>query len=199
MAVAETMLAHGRAARDGGDRYQAVVLVDAAVLAGGEGRCHLDDGPALPADTALRLACDAAVVAMSLGEGGEPLTVGRSTKTIPRAIRRALRVRDGGCRFPGCTQRRFVDGHHIVHWSKGGETSLANLVLLCRSHHRTVHEGGYGLRRRASGRLVFTTPDGAVLHQAPQTAPVESGRGGAQQPPPGGGHHLVHRGLPVGW
>jgi len=99
--------------------------------------------------------------------------VGRSTQAIPRAIRRALRVRDGGCRFPGCTQRRFVDGHHIVHWSKGGETSLANLVLLCRAHHRAVHEGGFGLRRRSTGTLVFTTPDGAVLHQAPATAPVE--------------------------
>lgn len=173
VAMAETMLAHGPAARDGGDRYQAVVLVDAAVLAGGQGRCHLDDGPALARDTALRVACDAAVVAMSLSGGGEPLDVGRSTRAIPHAIRRALRVRDGGCRFPGCAQRRFVDGHHVVHWSNGGETSLANLVLLCRFHHRAVHEGGYDVRRPATGELLFTAPNGEPLHRAPATEPVE--------------------------
>ncbi|MDQ3681205.1 MAG: HNH endonuclease, partial [Actinomycetota bacterium] len=89
-------------------------------------------------------------------------------QAIPPAIRRALRVRDGGCRFPGCTQRRFVDGHHIVHWSRGGETSLANLALLCRFHHRLVHEGGYGLRRNAAGTLVFTTPTGDIIPSAPE-------------------------------
>ncbi len=169
VAMAETMLAHGPASRDGGERYQAVVLVDADVLAGaGEGRCHIEDGPALTAETAARMTCDSAVVAMSLRSGGEPLNVGRSSQAIPPAIRRALRVRDGGCRFPGCTQRRFVDGHHIVHWSRGGETSLANLALLCRFHHRLVHEGGYGLRRNAAGTLVFTTPTGDIIPSAPE-------------------------------
>jgi len=169
VAMAETMLAHGPAARDGGERYQAVVLVDADVLdSAGEGRCHIEDGPALAAETATRMTCDAAVVAMSLRNGGEPLNVGRSTQAIPPAIRRALRVRDGGCRFPGCTQRRFVDGHHIVHWARGGETSLSNLCLLCRFHHRAVHEGGYGLRRSAGGTLVFTTPTGDVIPPAPE-------------------------------
>jgi hypothetical protein len=167
--MAETMLAHGPAARDGGERYQAVVLVDADVLGGaGEGRCHIEDGPALAAETAARMTCDSAVVAMSLRNGGEPLNVGRSTQAIPPAIRRALRVRDGGCRFPGCTQRRFVDGHDIVHWAHGGETSLSNLCLLCRFHHRAVHEGGYGLRRSAAGARVFTTPTGDVIPPAPQ-------------------------------
>ncbi len=169
VAMAETMLAHGPASRDGGERYQAVVLVDADVLAGaGEGRCHIEDGPALAAETATRMTCDSAVVAMSLRSGGEALNVGRSTQAIPPAIRRALRVRDGGCRFPGCTQRRFVDGHHIVHWSRGGETSLANLALLCRFHHRSVHEGGYGLRRTGVGTLVFTTPTGDIIPSAPE-------------------------------
>jgi hypothetical protein len=109
------------------------VHVDAQVLAaGGEGRCELDDGPALAAETARRLACDAAVVGIVEDELGTPLDVGRKTRSIPPAIRRALRARDGGCRFPGCTNRRFVDGHHIRHWAAGGETSLANLVLLYR-------------------------------------------------------------------
>lgn len=68
-------------------------------------------------------------------------------RAIPSAIGRALRIRDGGCRFPGCQNRRFVDGHHIRHWAEGGETSLANLVLLCRRHHRLVHEGGVEVAR----------------------------------------------------
>lgn len=168
VAMAETMLAHGPAARDGGDRYSAVVMVDAGVLAGGDGPCHIEDGPSLASHTAQRLVCDAGVVAMSLGDGGEPLNVGRRTQAIPPAIRRALRVRDGGCRFPGCTQRRFVDGHHIVHWAHGGETSLANLALLCRFHHRAVHEGGYGLVRTAAGELEFTMPAGNILPPAPE-------------------------------
>ena len=169
--MAETMLAHGPAARDGGERYQAVVLVDADVLAGaGDGRCHIDDGPGLAAETATRMTCDSAVVAMSLRGGGEPLNVGRSTQAIPPAIRRALRVRDGGCRFPGCTQRRFVDGHHIVHWAHGGETPLSNICLLCRAHHRAVHEGDYGLRRSTVGGLVFTTPAGDLIPPAPEQA-----------------------------
>jgi len=109
---------------------------------------------------------------MSLGDGGEPLNVGRATPTIPRHIRRALRKRDGGCRFPGCGQRRFVDGHHIVHWAKGGETSLANLCNLCKLHHRAVHEGGFGLRRASSGELVFTIPAGVELAAAPEVEPV---------------------------
>jgi len=72
-----------------------------------------------------------------------------------------------------CTQRRFVDGHHIVHWAHGGETSLSNLCLLCRFHHRAVHEGGYGLRRSTGGALVFTTPAGDVIPPAPeQESPV---------------------------
>jgi hypothetical protein len=63
-------------------------------------------------------------------------------------MQRALRARDRGCRFPGCDNRRFVDAHHVRHWAHGGETSLDNLILLCRRHHRAVHEGGY----RVDGR-----------------------------------------------
>jgi hypothetical protein len=70
-------------------------------------------------------------------------------------MRRALGARDGGCRFPGCTNTRFVDGHHIKHWADGGETSLDNLVLLCRHHHHLVHEGGFGCERSADGEIYF--------------------------------------------
>jgi hypothetical protein len=74
--------------------------------------------------------------------------VGRKTRARPPARRRALRARDRGCRFPGCENHRFVDAHHMRHWARGGETTLANLVLLCRRHHRLVHEGGYGIDER---------------------------------------------------
>ena len=73
---------------------------------------------------------------------------------------RALRSRDGGCRFPGCTRTRFTEGHHLKHWADGGETRLGNLVTLCRFHHRLVHEGGFGLRVTDDGVFVFTRPDG---------------------------------------
>ncbi|HSN70122.1 MAG TPA: HNH endonuclease, partial [Steroidobacteraceae bacterium] len=104
--------------------------------------------------------CDASVVRIIEDADGEPLDVGRKTRTIPPAIRRALHSRDKGCRFPGCTHTRFVDGHHIQHWSDGGETKLSNLVLLCRFHHRLVHEGGVDIERLDDGAFRFVHPDG---------------------------------------
>ena len=74
------------------------------------------------------------------------MSVGRKTRVVPAAIKRALWARDKGCRFPGCGRKRFVDAHHIEHWSAGGETSLANLMLLCTQHHALVHEGGFTYR-----------------------------------------------------
>ena len=91
---------------------------------------------------------------------GEPLDVGRKTRTIPPAIRRALNSRDGGCRFPGCTHQRYVDAHHIEHWADGGETKLSNLVTLCRLHHRLVHEGEILIETPPWGGWRFVHPDG---------------------------------------
>jgi Domain of unknown function (DUF222)/HNH endonuclease len=144
LALAEAALASG-GSRGGGERYQVVVHVDGDALADdGEGGCALDDGPAIAPETARRLACDASLVAMS-ERNGKTVRVGRKTRAIPPALRRALRARDRGCRFPGCENHRFVDAHHVRHWARGGETTLDNLVLLCRRHHRLVHEGGYGI------------------------------------------------------
>ncbi|HVE46071.1 MAG TPA: DUF222 domain-containing protein [Acidimicrobiales bacterium] len=176
VSMAETMLRYGPQARDGGDRYQAVVIVDAEVLAGdGPGRCEIDNGPAIPPEVARRITCDSSVIMTILGPGGEPLNIGRTSRTIPRAIRRALRIRDGKCRFPGCTQRRFVDGHHIQHWSQGGETSLENLVLLCRLHHRKVHEQNFTVRYDGGTRFTFTRPDGTPFPEAPTAVPALHG------------------------
>jgi hypothetical protein len=174
VAVGETVLAVGPTAAAGPVRHQVVVHVDRSTLAtDGPGRSALVDGPALRPETVRRMACDAALVTMLDDPAGATLDVGRRTRAIPPALRRALRVRDGGCRFPGCPQRRFVDGHHIVHWSRGGATSLANLVLLCRHHHRLVHEGGYGLTVLGPGRFRFTRPDGQVIPDSPTPPPVK--------------------------
>jgi len=201
VAVAESMLDHGPATRDGGDRYQAVVVVDAEVLVDDtDGTCEVEDGPSIDPETARRIACDAHILAILRGRGGEALDVGRSTRSIPRAIRRALRHRDGGCRFPGCTQTRYVDGHHVVHWAHGGPTALDNLVLLCRFHHRAVHEGGFGPAALGGHRGV------RVHHAGRRRASLRTragGAGGARrgggEPPLGSGGHREHRRMPVGW
>ena len=95
---------------------------------------------AIAAETARRLCCDAGIVPVVDGPNGEPLSVGRRTRSSPPAVRRALSNRDRGCRFPGCTATQRLHGHHVRHWAEGGETSLDNLVLLCPTHHRLVHE-----------------------------------------------------------
>jgi hypothetical protein len=109
------------------------------------------------------MACDASVVHWQEGKNNEPLNIGRKSRTIPPAIRRALKRRDGGCRFPGCSCHKFVDAHHIRHWADGGETRIDNLVLLCRRHHRLVHEGGFGVKVQADGSIRFSYPDGRDL------------------------------------
>jgi uncharacterized protein DUF222/HNH endonuclease len=160
---------------DRGDAPCQVVLhVDAPVLAADEpdGRCYLENGPSVPPETARRLSCDAEVIAVLHERDSEaPLDIGRKTRKVSPALRRALRVRDGGCRFPGCSNRRFVDAHHIVHWVHDGETKLANLVLLCRRHHRLVHEDGYGLTIPGADKFQFTRPDGGLVSEAPASAP----------------------------
>jgi hypothetical protein len=158
-AVAETFLAQREAESTTADRYQVVVHVDAETLRDHTaGRCELEQGPALPAETVRRLACDASLLTV-LEENGEILNVGRKTRSIPVAIRRALHARDGGCRFPGCTHQRYLDAHHIEHWADGGETKLSNLLTLCRWHHRLVHEGEI-IIDSSGGGLRFMHPDG---------------------------------------
>ena len=103
---------------------------------------------------------------MQHGPAGEILDVGRGTRTISPALRRALAARDGQCRFPGCQNRR-CDGHHIRHWADDGETALDNLVLLCRRHHLAVHEEGFGITLDAAGEAQFTWPDGRPFPAPP--------------------------------
>ena len=128
----------------------------------------------ISSETARRLACDAATVGMQHGPGGEILAVGRRTRTISPALRRALNARDRQCRFPGCRNVR-VDAHHVRHWAHGGATALDNLVLLCRRHHRAVHEEGFRVTLDAAGNVEFVRPDGRPLPEAP-APPAWTGR-----------------------
>jgi hypothetical protein len=163
--IAEAYLSDKTRQSNGGDRYLVHVHTDVETLkADGTGaEAELEDSGHICAETSRRLSCDAGVVHWLENADGEPLNVGRKTRTIPPAIRRALKRRDGGCRFPGCTCTRFVDAHHIRHWADGGETSMDNLTLLCRHHHRLVHEGGFSVVMDAGGQVRFTNPDGQVM------------------------------------
>ena len=131
------------------------------------------DGLRVSPETARRMACDAGRVVMRHAGDGSVLDVGRKTRTIPPALRRALLARDRQCRFPGCNARR-CDAHHVEHWADGGATRLDNLVLLCRRHHRAVHEEGFGVRMRSDGEAEFCWADGRPFPDAP-SAPRWSG------------------------
>ncbi len=140
----------------------------AACPAAAHGQSALDEagGIHVSAETARRLACDAAKVTMRHGPAGEVLSVGRRTRTISPALRRALAARDRHCRFPGCAATR-CDAHHVRYWANGGATALDNLVLLCRRHHRAVHEEGFRIVLGAAGTARFVRPDGRPLPEAP--------------------------------
>ena len=155
-----------------GDRYQVVVHVDDAVLrendSTGQSALEDADGQYVPAGTSRRIACDASTVVMRHNRDGTVLDVGRKTRTIPPAIRRALTARDHRCRFPGCNCRH-CDAHHVRHWADGGVTRLDNLLMLCRRHHRAVHEEGFGVELRGNGDARFFWPDGRPFPDAPPT------------------------------
>jgi hypothetical protein len=147
------------------DRYTVVLHVDADTLSpeGEPGHSEFPDGTRLSAESAQRVACDAAVVEVAHRPDGSVLDVGRKKRTVPPALRRALEVRDCGCRFPGCGAR-FTDAHHVKHWAHGGKTSLDNTILLCRHHHALVHEGGWRMGLDADRRAVFIDPRGHLVY-----------------------------------
>jgi hypothetical protein len=178
--VAETALEHGLGADPRSERYQVVVHVDAGVLAdpAQPGQSMLEDGERVSAETSRRLACDATRVELRHARDGSVLDVGRRTRAIPPALRRALAARDRGCRFPGCGVRR-AQGHHIHHWANGGPTRLANLLSVCRRHHRALHEEGYTVVRDADGRLCFSTPRGHPIPEVPGPPAVPLDASGA--------------------
>jgi hypothetical protein len=136
---------------------EVVVHISADTLAG---ETELGDG--VSAEVARRLLCDAGVVPLLEDTRGNTIDVGRKTRSVPSSLGRALRWRDRGCRFPGCTNTRFADAHHVRHWIDGGETCLENLVLVCRRHHRYLHELGFKIER-SGDELVFRDASGHIL------------------------------------
>jgi hypothetical protein len=152
----------------GADPVELTVHVDVETLAAEEvgDRCEITGGPSIAPETARRLGCDSALVRI-IERDGQPLTVGRRTRSIPPALRRALSGRDPQCRFPGCNHVRYLHAHHIHHWARGGPTNLSNLILLCPHHHRLVHEGGFTLRTTVDAGVIFERPDGRAIPDQP--------------------------------
>jgi hypothetical protein len=133
--------------------------------------CAIDHKRFLAQSVAKRLACDASLTTVLEDDHGNVLNIGRRSRIVPRAMSHALRIRDAGCRFPGCNQTHYTDSHHIKHWAQGGETSIENLVTLCRFHHGLLHKGpshkdGYQLARDESGDLVFTNSRNEIIAQS---------------------------------
>jgi hypothetical protein len=153
----------------GGERPHVVVTMDVEALEARSGISEFDDVGSITPTTARRLACDANVSRVITRGASEPLELGRRTKVVPAPLRRAVAVRDRGCRFPACERPPgWCDAHHVRHWADGGETSLANLVLLCRPHHRAIHRGFRV--EMVDGRPAFARPDGTPIDdRAPPT------------------------------
>ena len=143
-----------------GGGHLVMIHVDESALRGKGGASDL------PIRTVKRLLCDGPAVGIVENGNGEPLSIGRKSRTVPTAIRRALDGRDRTCRFPGCSHTKWLDAHHIRHWTDGGETSLENLVLLCTHHHRLLHEGGFQMLPREGGSYYFGKRDGRPVELA---------------------------------
>ena len=148
-----------------GERPHVNLTVDSDTVRDGSGSVSEMDhvGPVDPG-VARRVLCDAAIRRIVMAGRSEPLDVGRQTPVVSPSMRRAVIVRDRHCRFPGCDRpHHWCDAHHVVHWADGGPTALPNLILLCRRHHRMVHEPGGFTLGLEDGRPVFRRPDGSML------------------------------------
>ncbi|HLR96259.1 MAG TPA: DUF222 domain-containing protein [Jiangellaceae bacterium] len=133
----------------------------------------LETGEVLGETALRRLLCDATITRVVLDPDSLPLDVGRQTRLITPAQRRALRHRDNGCRYPGCDRpHEWTDAHHMIHWLDGGPTDRNNLVSLCRRHHTLLHEGTYAIRAGPGNTLTFTLANGSHLISHLNPTPV---------------------------
>jgi hypothetical protein len=139
------------------DHYQVTVHVDEKALAGIPDENSRSD---LPIETVRRLCCDSSLVAATDDEQGNTKNTSRKHRVVHPSLRRQLMSRDKGCRFPGCSHEKWLDAHHVVHWADGGETTPENLVMLCSSHHRLLHEGGFEIKPGANGEWHFRNASG---------------------------------------
>lgn len=185
--MAETLLANTPAFLNSADKYRVIVHLNpaagpgmftpaAAIPSADEGTprpaphqaAHLDDGIPLAPETADRLACEATVTNLHIGGDGQVHGLGDPTRFPRAATARAVRIRaHHACQAPGCTTRHGLQIHHVRHWCHGGETSLANLVLICRFHHWLVHEGGHTFAARPGATFGFYRPDGTEVPATP--------------------------------
>lgn len=130
-----------------------------------EGVAELASGNLVANDTARWLSCDC-LVERVVTDGAEVIGVGRRSRTVPGWLRRLVHHRDGGrCQLPGCGESRWLQIHHIIHWSLGGTTDLENLILLCGYHHRFLHEKGWHITKSADGDFEFRRPDWRLYPQ----------------------------------
>jgi hypothetical protein len=159
VAVAANRLEAGSVPIVGGEHTEVVLHVDEAFLTGraASGLCDAKNGPDLEWADARRLACDARIRGLVRGADGTAVDLGRSQRLVSDKQRRLLTARDHGCRFPGCTNTRYVVAHHVVEWEDGGPTDMANLISLCNRHHRLAHHGSF--RIDADGNEGFTFLD----------------------------------------
>jgi 5-methylcytosine-specific restriction protein A len=166
----------------GGRRPQLVVTIPLEELERRARAAMLEFGGQLSAESLRMLACDAAVIPVVLDGAGQPLDVGRATRTIPDGLRRAVTARDRGCAHPGCDRPpSWCECHHLVPWEQGGQTTLDNLVMLCRPHHRLIHHGGWTVRM-PHGLPEFTPPAWIDAGRRPRRRPqpvVTTGDDGA--------------------
>jgi len=139
-----------------GPRPHLIIRASLDALAGipGAPAGELEGGGTVPSETVQRHACDSALIRMT-GRTELEHERNQASRTLRASTRRALEARDRRCVWPGCGRPAvWCDGHHLVWWTRGGESSLPNLALLCRPHHRQVHEGGWSLERRKEQWLV---------------------------------------------
>jgi hypothetical protein len=168
--LARQKLNSGTLPEVGGQKPHLTVTVSMATLANqpGSPAADLEWASPIPAETARRLACDAAVTPIFLGSESEQPQAGQTSRSISGPLRKALVFRDKGCRFPSCDRPpAWTDAHHLKHWADGGKHVMGNLLLLCRRHHRKVHEEGWHLVVTAEGNIVALTPDRFVFGSVP--------------------------------
>ena len=158
VAMAQSYLAGGtKKTTSTADHYQVVVHVDESALRDEGGKSDL------PIESVRRIGCDSSLVTVTEDENGDPLNVGRKHRVVSPQLKRALLSRDRCCRYPGCTHEKWLDAHHAMHWIDGGETSLANTILLCSKHHQLLHEGGFAIHKNFQGRWYFRHSNGEII------------------------------------
>lgn len=157
VAVGASRLASGTVPIVRGERTEVVLHVDERFLTGAHevGRCSLTNGESVDLADARRLACDARIRALVHGADGTVVDLGRAQRLVSDRQRRLLTARDHGCRFPGCSNNRYVDAHHVIEWNDGGPTDMNNLILLCNRHHRLVHHESFRVEADGFGDFTF--------------------------------------------